>query len=280
MQMPDQKRLLFAFGHPDDEANLAGSSIAKYSAEGAAVLVVIATRGEVGEIAPGSGATAATLGAVREAELRESVAVLGASLELFDYRDSGMPGAPENADPRAFMQASEAEVVAKLTALMRRHQPHVVVTFDENGGYGHPDHITISKTTTLAFHASGNTSYVDPASLPTWTPCKLYYMGMPREHLRRWLEAYTRLKPDNAYRLLDVDAMFMPKDAFTTRLDVSAYIHKRREAIAKHRSEISLFDTFPVSMHKEIFSHDYFVLVHPSSSHAANRLESELFEGL
>ena len=278
--MSDQKRLLFAFGHPDDEANLAGSTIAKNSAEGAAVLVVIATRGEVGEIAPGSDATVETLGAVREAELRASVAVLGASLALFDYRDSGMRGAPENADPRAFAQAPEAEVVGKLTTLMRRHKPHVVVTFDENGGYGHPDHITISKTTTLAFHASGDAHYVDPASLPTWTPCKLYYMGMPREHLRRWLEAYTRLKPDNAYRHIDVDSMFMPANAFTTRLEVSEYVHKRREAIAKHRSEISLFETFPASMHKEVFSHDYFVLIHPRRPHAADRLEVDLFEGI
>lgn len=168
IKMSEQKRLLFAFGHPDDEANLAGSTIAKYSAEGAAVLVVIATRGEVGDIAPGSDATAATIGAVREAELRASVAVLGASLELLDYRDSGMPGAPENADPRAFVQSPEAEVVGKLATLMRRHRPHVVVTFDENGGYGHPDHITISQTTTLAFHVCGDRHYVDPASLPPW----------------------------------------------------------------------------------------------------------------
>jgi LmbE family N-acetylglucosaminyl deacetylase len=278
--MSEQKRLLFAFGHPDDEANLAGSTIAKYSAEGASVLVAIATRGEVGDIAPGSHATAATLGAVREAELRASIAVLGASLELFDYRDSGMPGAPENADPRAFVQAPEAEVLGKLTTLMRRHWPHVVVTFDEHGGYGHPDHITISKTTTLAFHACGDEGYIDPRSLPTWTPLKLYYMGIPREHIGRWLDAYTRLKPDNAYRHLDVESMYMPINEYTARLDVSAYIDKRREAIAQHRSEISLFDMFPASMRQEVFSQDYFALIHPQRPHAVDRLESDLFEGI
>jgi len=278
--MPKSKRLLFAFGHPDDEANLAGSTIAKYSAEGADVLVVIATRGEVGEIAPGSHATADTLGVVREAELRASIAVLGASLELFDYRDSGMPGTPENTDPRAFAQAPEAEVVGKLTTLMRRHRPHVVVTFDENGGYGHPDHITISKTTTLAFYACGDAHYIDSASLPAWVPLKLYYMGIPREHLGRWLDAYTRLRPDNAYQHLDVESMYMPKSDFTTCLDVSAYIDKRREAIAQHRSEISLFDAFPASMHEEVFGQDYFALIHPERPHAADRLEADLFEGL
>jgi len=278
--MSAQKRLLFAFGHPDDEANLAGSTIAKYSAEGAAVLVVIATRGEEGEIVPGSHATAETLGVVREAELRASIAVLRASLALFDYRDSGMPGTPTTAGPRAFVQAPEDEVVGKLTTLMRLHKPQVVVTFDENGGYGHPDHITISKTTTRAFHASGNTHYVDPEALPAWTPSKLYYMGIPREHLRQWLEAYTRRKPDNAYRHLDIDTMYMPKDAFTTCLDVRAYIDMRRQAIAQHKSEVNLFEMFPASMHEEIFGHDYFVLVHPRRSDIAGRSESDLFEGL
>jgi LmbE family N-acetylglucosaminyl deacetylase len=276
----DSKCLLLAFGHPDDESSLAGSTMAKYSAEGVDVLVVIATRGEVGDIAPGSGVTAETLGAVREAELCQSVAVLGASLELLDYRDSGMLGAPENDDPRAFVQAPEAEVVGKLTTIMRRHKPHVVVTFDQNGGYGHPDHITISKTTTRAFYASGDAHYVDPESLPAWAPAKLYYMGIPRERLRHWLESYTKLKPDNDYRDMDVDTMFRPKCEYTTQLDVRAYVDKRREAIEKHRSEISLFETFPQSMHEEVFSYDYFERIHPPHRGPSEGIESDLFEGL
>jgi LmbE family N-acetylglucosaminyl deacetylase len=274
------KRLLLTFAHPDDESNLAGSTIAKYSAEGADVLVVIATRGEVGEIAPDSTATRETLGAVREAELRAAVSILGASLALFDYRDSGMPGAPENTDPRAFVQAPANAVVGKLVTLMRRHKPHVVVTFDENGGYGHPDHIAISKTTTLAFHASGNAHYVDPEALLAWAPSKLYYMGIPREHLRHWIEAYTRLKPHNAYRDMDLDALFLPEGSFTTRLDVCDYIPKRRQAIEQHRSEINMFEAFPASMHAELFSHDYFALIYPSRTGGAAGFESDLFEGI
>jgi LmbE family N-acetylglucosaminyl deacetylase len=280
LKMSTPKRLLLAFAHPDDESNLAGSTIAKYSAEGADVLVVIATRGEVGEIAPGSAATRETLGAVREAELRAAVAILGASLALLDYRDSGMPGAPENTEPRAFVQAAVDEVVGKLVTLIRRQKPHVVVTFDENGGYGHPDHIAISKTTTLAFYASGDARYVDPEALPAWAPSKLYYMGIPRERLHSWIEAYTRLKPHNDYRDMDLNALFLPESSFTTRLDVRDYIPKRRQAIEQHRSEINMFEAFPASMHEEIFSHDYFALIYPGRTGSAAEFESDLFEGI
>jgi LmbE family N-acetylglucosaminyl deacetylase len=124
--MSTPKHLLLTFAHPDDESNLAGSTIAKYSAEGADVLVVIVTRGEVGEIAPDSAATREMLGAVREAKLRVSVAILGASLALLDYRDFGMPGAPENANRRAFVQAPADEVVGKLVTLIRQQKPQVV----------------------------------------------------------------------------------------------------------------------------------------------------------
>jgi len=152
------KRLWLGFGHPDEESGLSGSTIAKYAAEGADVRIVIATRGELGEIAPGSSATPEDVGVVREAEVRASVNVLGASLELLDYRDSGMPGTPENEDPRAFAQASMDEVVDHLVVSMRRHRPHVIVTFDENDGYGHPDHVMISEATTLAFRACGDSA--------------------------------------------------------------------------------------------------------------------------
>ena len=100
------------------------------------------------------------------------------------------------------------------------------------------------------------------------------------ERLRRWLEEYTKLKPDNDYRDMDVDSMFKPESAFTTRLEVSAYVHKRREAAAKHRSEISPFETFPTSMHAAVFSHDYFELIHPRRNSASDALERDLFEGI
>lgn len=278
--MPGCKRLLLAFGHPDDESGLAGSTMAKYSAEGVEVLVVIGTRGEMGDIAPDSGITPETLGAAREEELRQSVAVLGAAVEMLDYRDSGMPGSAANDDPRAFVQAPVAEVVGQLVTIMRRYKPHVVVTFDEYGGYGHPDHITISKTTTQAFYAAGDVQYRDPASLPAWPPGKLYYMGIPRERLQRWLELYTRLKPENDYRNMDINTMFKPESAYTTRLDVRAYIDKRREAVEKHRSEISLFDVFPASLHAEMFSFDYFERIYPPYTDPSADIEADLFAGL
>jgi N-acetyl-1-D-myo-inositol-2-amino-2-deoxy-alpha-D-glucopyranoside deacetylase len=171
-------------------------------------------------------------------------------------------------------------VVGKLVTLMRRQKPHVVITFDENGGYGHPDHIAINQTTTLAFHASSNVHYVDPEALPAWAPSKLYYMGIPRERVQHWIDAYTRLKPHNAYRDMDLDALCLTESSFTTRLDVRDYMPKRRQAMAQHRSEINMFEAFPASMHAEIFSHDYFALIYPSRMGSAAGFESDLFEGI
>ncbi len=270
---------MLIFGHPDDESHLAGSTIAKYSAEGAEVVVVIATRGEAGEIAPGVEATTENLGKIREAELRASVAVAGASLELLDYRDSGMEGTPENEDPRAFVQAPEDEVVGTLVSLMRKHRPHVVVTFDENGGYGHPDHKFISKTTTGAFLTSGDAGRADPENLVPWAPRKLYYMGFPRSRIKRFVEEYIKINPDNDFRDIDPGKMGIPDEQFTTRLDVATYVSVRREAASKHRSQGSPFDLFPEAMHEEVFGNDNFVLVHPSRDGAGD-LETDLFEGL
>jgi LmbE family N-acetylglucosaminyl deacetylase len=271
---------MLAFGHPDDESHLAGSTIAKYSAEGAEVVVVIATRGEAGEIAPGVEATPENLGEIREAELRASVAVAGASLELLDYRDSGMDGTPENEDPRAFVQAPEDEVVGTLVSLMWKHRPHVVVTFDENGGYGHPDHKFISKTTTGAFLASGDAIYTDPGDLAPWTPSKLYYMGFPRNRIKRFIEEYVKIKPDNDFRDIDPDKMGIPDERFTTRLNVGPYVAVRREAALMHRSQGSPFDLFPEAMHEEVFGDDYFVLIHPVPVGRTADLESDLFARL
>jgi len=269
---------MLAFAHPDDESHLAGSTIAKYAAEGAEVVVVITTRGEAGEIAPGVDATPENLGEVREAELRASVKVAGASLEMLNYRDSGMAGTPENNDPRAFVQAPEQQVVGELAELMRKHRPQVVVTFDENGGYGHPDHIFISKTTSIAFRESGNPEYSSPGGLKPWSPLKLYYMAFPRSRIKRFFEEYRKMKPDNDITNADPETFGVPDDMFTTQLKVAKYVPVRREAASKHRSQGSPFDVFPESMHEDIFSVDHLILIDPTP--APGTAETDLFEGI
>jgi LmbE family N-acetylglucosaminyl deacetylase len=200
------------------------------------VIVVITTRGEAGEIAPGVDAAPENLGEVREAELRASMNVTGASLEMLDYRDSGMAGTPGNDDPRAFVQASESQVIGELVDVMRKHRPQVVVKFDENGGYGHPDHMFISKTTTAAFKESGNSSFESPGHLEPWPPLKLYYMAFPRSRIKQFVEEYRKMKPDNEISEIAPETFGVPDEMFTTQLEVAKYVPVRREAAAQHRS--------------------------------------------
>src|SRR5579859_473156 len=137
------RSILASYAHPDDEQGVSGT-LRMYLEQGVRTGLLCATRGEVGEIADPSLATPETLGAVREQELRTAVNILGLhNLYFLDYRDSGMAGTTENKDPRAFINANENEAVGRIVKIMREFKPTVVVTFDETGGYGHPDHIAI-----------------------------------------------------------------------------------------------------------------------------------------
>jgi LmbE family N-acetylglucosaminyl deacetylase len=187
-----KKRLLGAYAHPDDEQGVSGL-MRKYASEGAEVTLVCATRGEAGEIAPGVNATPENLGQVREEELRCAADKIGVhTVYLLDYRDSGMLGAPENSDPRCLWQANLFEVAEKLTRLIRRHQPQVMLTFDPNGGYGHPDHIKIHQAALIAYFVSGDPrvypEQITRENLPPWTVSKLYWGAFPRSRFEKYAE--------------------------------------------------------------------------------------------
>ena len=146
------KRAIAAFAHPDDETFSVGGTLARAVSLGWRVTTICATRGEVGEIAPGTAATPETLGAVREQELRVACAALGVTdVRFLGHRDSGMDGTPENKDPRAYVNAMDDEVVEELSTIFREDPPAVVFTFDESGIYGHPDHKAIHRHATAAF---------------------------------------------------------------------------------------------------------------------------------
>src|SRR5436853_2289448 len=177
------KRLLGAFAHPDDEGIVSGALL-QYSTSGVETGLVCATRGEVGEIADPALATPENLGEVREGEMRAAAEVLGVhNLWFLGYRDSGMAGTPENKDPLSLAQASAAEVVGKLVGIIRQFRPQVMVTFDETGGYGHPDHIAIYKHTTSAFHSAADAVQF-PELGPAHSVAKLYYSAFPRNAVR------------------------------------------------------------------------------------------------
>src|SRR3984893_13029743 len=155
--------LLLVHAHPDDEAISTGGVMMKARADGHRVVLVTATRGEVGEIHNmDDAATRPHLGDVRSKELETASRILGVNRgEFLDYRDSGMVGTPENDDPRSFHQAPLAEAAARLAGILREERPDVVVTYDADGTYGHPDHIKAHLTTNAA---------LDLLDQESWTP--------------------------------------------------------------------------------------------------------------
>ena len=173
------RRILFAFAHPDDEGFATGGTIAMLVSQGARVTLVCATNGDVGEISDPALATPETLGQVRQGELRRAMAITGVDdIRFLNYRDSGMIDTPDNDHPNAFIQAEAPRVVGELVAIMRQTQPHIVITHDPSGGYGHPDHTRMCEHATAAFRLAGDASAY-PEGPPPWTPSLLYYVCFP-----------------------------------------------------------------------------------------------------
>ncbi|MBQ7808040.1 N-acetyl-1-D-myo-inositol-2-amino-2-deoxy-alpha-D-glucopyranoside deacetylase, partial [Rhodococcus sp. (in: high G+C Gram-positive bacteria)] len=185
------KRLLLVHAHPDDETITTGGTIARYASEGVEVTVLTCTLGEEGEVIGDAWAglvasEADQLGGYRIAELSAALSALGSAAPRFlagagRYRDSGMIGTPSAANPRAFVNARLDEAVGAVVAVIREIRPHVVITYDPNGGYGHPDHIQAHAITTAAVEAAGTTAY--PETGEPWSTPKFYWTVTERSGL-------------------------------------------------------------------------------------------------
>ncbi len=259
--------ILAAFAHPDDEAFATGGTLARYAASGDQVVLVCATRGEAGEISDPTLATQENLGQVREAELRCAAENMGiAELIFLDYRDSGMAGTPENEDPRAFMNARTEEVVQKLVAIIRQVQPQIVTTFEPNGGYGHPDHITIHKHTLAAFHAAAN-SQCYPELGPPWQAERLFYTAIRRSffiNLRKELEKIGEDLSDFDY--FEDEEAGWPDNQVNVTIDVSSTVEAKWDALECHRTQFgpdNLLRKLPEEKAKQLLSYESFSLAWP-----------------
>ncbi|TMD43632.1 MAG: hypothetical protein E6I90_11150 [Chloroflexi bacterium] len=256
------KRLLGAFAHPDDEGIVSGALL-QYSTSGVETGLVCATRGEVGEIADPALATPENLGQVREGEMRAAAEVLGVhNLWFLDYRDSGMAGTPENADPRAFAQASAAEVVGKLVKIIREFRPQVIITFDESGAYGHPDHIAIYRYTTSAFHAAADAvQYADLG--PAHSVSKLYYSSFPRSALRAIGEWMSTQNYEGSFSGLDPEKLGMPDEQINVWLNVEPWREQKDRSRSMHRTQLdpnNLMAKIPEEIQQNWRSHECYQL--------------------
>jgi len=234
------KRILGVFPHPDDEGTMSGALL-KYGQAGIETGLICITRGEVGEISDPALATPETLGEVREGEMRAATQALGVEhLWFLGYRDSGMVGTPENDDPRALLQANPAEVVGKIVEVIRTFRPQVVVTFDETGGYGHPDHITAYKHTTSAFYAAADAVQY-PELGPAHLVSKLYYSSFPRSAMRKmgeWMREQNA-QVEEWVTKLDPERLGLADEQIDVRLDVEELLEAKGRSWAKHRTQMN-----------------------------------------
>ena len=253
--------LMTVHAHPDDETIGTGGAMAKAVDAGHRVVLVTCTRGELGEIVVAAMDTPDNhrrLGEIRAGELERAMGVLGVTeWENLGYRDSGMMGTDGNHDPRSFWQADLDEAARRLTWLVRRYQPDVMTTYNDFGGYGHPDHIRTHDVAVRAFARAG-----DPASYPEqleeqgltpWTPSKLYEQAIPASFRARMEARLAELgrksfwaPADDATpeQIMEAEAfaakMLVPDETVTTWIDIAgAPIKAKWQAIHEHVTQIS-----------------------------------------
>lgn len=267
-------RVLATYGHPDDEGQVTGT-LARFLLEGAKVTLLCGTRGEVGEISDPKLATPETLGYVRELELRASMAQIGlGDVRFLPFRDSGMAGTPENEDPRCLHAQPAEVVVGQIVFLVRELRPHVIFTWDPNGGYGHPDHIAMHRHTLAAFDQAADPSAFPESGSP-WQAKRLYwgaftmkrFAGMYLELERRGLLPEP-LEPERRARF-DA-AMKEPDPPVSLVHDVSDLVAEKRAAAGMHRSQFgenSLFARIPDEFRQRFYGEERFFRARPEWQH-------------
>jgi mycothiol S-conjugate amidase len=286
----DQLCLLQVHAHPDDEASKGAGTTAKYAAEGVRNVLVCCTGGEAGDIlnpAVDTPEVRANLHDVRMAELQASVDALGyAALHMLGYRDSGMPDTDENRDPANFANAPFDEAVGRFVRIIRAERPQVIITYrDEQSFYPHPDHIRVHEISGPAFDAAG-----DPDAFPDsgdpWQPSKLYYVSWSIARVKALHQAYLDRGEESAYtswfeRGFDTNR----KDEFTTLIDVGEYLHKRRESLLAHRTQVDPaghWMRLPDDVIREVFPWEEFTLARSlvDTGVPEGEFEDDLFAGL
>ncbi|WP_026416281.1 PIG-L family deacetylase [Actinomadura oligospora] len=263
--------LMAVHAHPDDEVLGTGGVLARAAAEGHRAVLVTCTNGEQGDDAGGlkpqdEGHDAEGVARVRLAELRESTSILGIEhVELLGYRDSGMVGWSTNEDPRAFANVPVEDAAARLAELMEKYRPDVVVTYDDNGNYGHPDHIQAHRIAVAAAESTG-------------IPRKFYETAVPRSGIETMFEEAKKSGLDLGDEL--PDDFGTPDELITTVVDVSAHVQRKRKALEAHASqgENIFLLRIPDDVQARVFGFEAFVRRY---SHVGAALpENDLFAGL
>jgi LmbE family N-acetylglucosaminyl deacetylase len=274
--MAEELTMMAVHAHPDDEASSTGGVLATYSDQGIRTVVVTCTNGEFGDaqggIKPGQdGHDEQTVARQRLAELRESCAILGVSnLETLGYHDSGMPEWDYKDRPDAFCNIPLADVAARISHLIARYRPQVLITYDDLGPYQHPDHVHASRAGQIAAKDSG----VD----------KLYLSAMRRSDWKKIMDALRELGaevPDFGEPTpQELEQAAASEARITSTVDIRPVLGRKREALFAHGSQIqeSWFSKIPPEVAEAVFGYEHFIRV--SDTTGAPLPEDDLFAGL
>jgi len=284
MSSTNSKVLLAVLAHPDDETFGMGGTLAWYARQGVEVHLVCATRGEVGEMDPQYLVGFSSVGERRESELCCAADVLGLrAVHFLDYRDSGMPGSPDNQHPQALAAQPVEQVAEKVAQWIRVLKPQVVLTFDPVGGYYHPDHIAIHNATILAVKLAEK-SEPGEQGLPGYHVKKLYFHTMPKGFLKMgvWLLKLSGKDPTQFGTNKDINLEAIAKVSFPTHAVIryTPVAKLRDQASACHESQGGKQRTGGLLgfILRLINSKDTFMRAYPEVT--SRRIERDLFEGV
>ncbi|MEJ2855425.1 MULTISPECIES: mycothiol conjugate amidase Mca [unclassified Saccharothrix] len=288
--MVEKLRLMAVHAHPDDESSKGAATMARYVAEGHEVMVVTCTGGEAGSILNPKLADRAdvleNMGEVRRAEMARAAEILGIQHRWLGFVDSGLPeGDPLPPLPEGcFALTPLEESVPPLVAAIREFRPHVIVTYDENGGYPHPDHIRCHEVSVAAWDAAGDPDMYPEAGEP-WQPLKLYYShGFSRAKLLAFHEAMIERGEESPYAewLAGWDADKPDViERVTTRVECADYFPVRDEALKAHATQIdpdSRWFAVPLEMQREVWPTEEYELAR--SLVDSTLPEDDLFAGV
>ena len=263
--------VVFFHAHPDDESIATGGTMAKLAADGHRVVLVVATRGEHGEVADGFLSPGEELWQRRERETEASGRVLGiARGEFLGYRDSGMIGTPENDAPESFWQADLEEAAERLAKILREEHADVLTVYDDNGNYGHPDHIQVHRVGVRAAELAG----VE----------RVYESTIDRDYFR---DVFARGAELGLPELPDAEEgaeaeefdMGKPAELITTRVDVRDILDVKRRSMQAHASQIAETSFF-LAMPPEAFSVMWGTECYIRRGAPAGTVEDSLVDGL
>ncbi|MCF2528193.1 mycothiol conjugate amidase Mca [Yinghuangia soli] len=285
--MSERLRLMAVHAHPDDESSKGAATMARYVREGAEVLVVTCTGGERGSVLnpklQGDPEIEANIDEVRRKEMDAARAILGVEQAWLGFVDSGLPeGDPLPPLPEGCFALQPVEKAAEpLVRLMREFRPHVVTTYDENGGYPHPDHIQTHKVTVAAFDAAGDPTAYREAGEP-WQPLKLYYnQGISRARVQALHDAMVARGLESPYgEWLERWGERGERD-ITTKVPCADYFPLRDQALIAHATQVDpdgFWFRVPLQVQQEVWPTEDYELV--KSLVDTDLPENDLFAGV